>query len=809
MKIYFLAVIFLISGSVLAQHDLRGRVLDRENNAALPGANISSKNKLLLASTDAYGYFTINNLAAGETTLFISYVGFKKQKIVVQIPHNEPLLIEMEPDSYLSDEVLISATRATDKMPLTYSQIDQKEIESQNFGKDIPYLLESMPSTVTSSDAGAGVGYTSMRIRGSDATRINVTLNGIPYNDSESQGVYWVDLPDMASSINTIQVQRGVGTSTNGPGAFGASINIQTTGLNEKPYADIVNSYGSFNTWKNTLMLGTGLINDAFTIDGRISRISSDGYIDRATSNLTSFYLSGGYYDKKNILRLNIFSGHEITYQAWYGTPESRINNKEQGMLDYIYRNGLTSAEADNLLTSGRTYNYYTYDNQIDNYKQTHYQLIYGTDISPALTWNTALHFTHGEGYFEQYEADQDLNDYGFTGGVTDLIRQRWLNNNFYGITFSMDYQPSSKLGLIVGGAWNKYDGDHYGEIIWAQNPGNSQHGSRYYDNNGTKYDFTIYGKLSWEFVSNLYLFVDLQYRNVDYRLFGIDNDRLPLDEYHVYNFFNPKAGLTYQPNAKTTIYGSFGIGNKEPSRGDFVDSADGSTPLHETLNNLEIGYKYKSDRFSINANYYLMDYKNQLVLTGELNDVGAPLRTNVDKSYRTGIEILAGFRIAKQLDININATFSENKIKNFDEVIYDYGMNWDEYNPVITRYSQTSISFSPDIIAGGSLVYKPLNGLYFRWINKYVGDQYLDNTANDQRKINAYYISDFLVSYGFSAIKMKEIRVTGAVYNIFNNLYQANGYTYGYIGGGQQIHENLYYPQAGINYMVGLTLKL
>ncbi len=809
MKIYFLAVICLISSSVFAQHNLKGRIVDQENGAVLPGANISTENKSLIVSADDDGYFVINNLMSGETTLVISYVGYRKQQITIRIPHDEPLVIAMQPNIYLSDEVLITATRATDKMPLTYADIDQEEIESQNLGKDIPYLLESLPSTVTSSDAGAGVGYTSMRIRGSDATRINVTLNGIPYNDSESQGVYWVDLPDMASSVNSIQVQRGVGTSTNGPGAFGASINIQTTGLNEKPYADIDNAYGSFNTWKNTLKAGTGLINEAFTVDGRISRIASDGYIDRAASNLTSFYLSGGYFGEKNILKLNIFSGHEITYQAWYGTPESRINNDEQGMLDYISRNGLTLTEADNLLTSGRTYNYYTYENQIDNYKQTHYQLIYGTDISKSISWNTALHFTHGEGYFEQYEADQDLTDYGFTGGVTDLVRQRWLNNNFYGITFSLDYQPSSKLGLIVGGAWNKYDGDHFGEIIWAANPGNSQLGSQYYDNNGTKYDFTIYGKLSWEFVTNLLLFVDLQYRNVDYRLLGIDSDRLPLDENHVYNFFNPKAGLTYQLSSKATLYGSFGVGNKEPSRGDFVDSPDGSTPQHETLNNLEIGYKYNSERFSINANYYLMDYKNQLVLTGELNDVGAPLRTNVDRSYRTGIEILAGFKIARQLDININATFSENKIKNFDEVIYDYGMNWDEYNPVITTYSQTSISFSPDIIAGGSLTYKPIKGLSFRWNNKYVGEQYLDNTANDQRKINAYYVSDFLSSYGFRALKMKEIRVKVAVYNLFNNLYQANGYTYGYIGGGQAVHENLYYPQAGINYMVGLTLKL
>jgi iron complex outermembrane receptor protein len=809
MKTYLLAIGCLFGTTVNAQYNLTGKVVNQETKTVLAGANIVTADGTRAAATDEYGQFVLTGLKKGETNLIVSYVGFGTRELVVDIPFGKTLVIELNVMSYLTDEILITATRASGKMPLTFTQMEKEDIEAVNMGKDIPYLLESMPSVVTTSDAGTGVGYTGMRIRGSDATRINVTLNGIPYNDSESQGVYWVDLPDMASSVESIQVQRGVGTSTNGPGAFGASINIQTTGLNEQPYAVLANSYGSFNTWKNTLTVGTGLINNAFTIDGRISRITSDGYIDRATADLSSFYLSGGYYGNKNVLKLNIFSGHEITYQAWYGTPESRINNDVQGMNDYIARNGLTTAEADNLLNSGRTYNFYTYDNQVDDYKQTHYQLIYGTSLSEKIGWNTAFHFTHGEGFFEQYKEGQDLNDYGFSGGTTDLIRRRWLSNNFFGLTFSLDYDPSSQLNLLVGGAWNKYDGDHFGEIIWAQNAGNSAIRDRYYDNNGIKYDFTVYGKLSLDLTTKISLFSDLQYRKVNYTLFGLDSDRVQLDERHEFNFFNPKFGLNYQLNEQASLYGSFSVGNKEPSRSDFVDSPDSATPKAEKLNNVEIGYKHQTKQFTFNVNYYLMDYRNQLVLTGELNDVGAPLRTNVAKSYRTGIELLAGMELSPKFKLDFNATFSNNIIKDYTDVLYDYGQNWDEYNALITSFEQTTISFSPGIIAGGSIKYSPFNGLSISWNHKYVGDQYLDNTANENRKLAAYYYSDFFTTYTFSALKMKEIGFKLAIYNLFNNLYESNGYTFGYRGGGQEIRENFYYPQAGINFMAGLTLKL
>ncbi len=813
-----LAIIVLTGHYALAQHKFAGYVTEKSTNTPLAGANVVLKaHKTRVVATDNEGHFAFTNLAAGEYQLQVSYVGYQSFQQTINIPAVSFLQISLTETPYLQDEVIVMATRAGKDAPLAYSEIDKEELAQLNMGKDMPYLLEGMPSVVTTSDAGAGVGYTGIRIRGSDPTRVNVTLNGIPYNDSESQGVYWVNLPDMVSSVESIQVQRGVGTSTNGAGAFGASINIQTTGLNEKPYATIDNAFGSFNTRKHTLTAGTGLMNEAFTVDARLSRIYSDGYLDRASADLSSYYLSAGYYGKSSLLKLNIFSGKEVTYQAWYGTPEARVKNDRQGMQDYIARNGLSPAEADNLLNSGRTYNYYTYDNEVDNYLQTHYQLLYSQDITDDFMLSTALHYTHGEGYYEQYKADQNLSDYGFSGPVvggirvdtTDLIRRRWLNNDFYGFTFSGHYQPGNRLELTLGGAWNAYDGDHYGEIIWAEITGNAGIRDRYYDNNGYKTDFNIYLKGSYAITNSLAAYADIQYRTINYTLTGIDNDRLPIDGQYMYQFVNPKAGINYRLAPGTNVYLSYSVGNKEPVRTDFIDSPDGSLPEPETLHDIEFGYKKVNDKLRLNANFYYMYYQNQLVLTGELNDTGSPLRTNVNSSYRTGLELEANYAFTPQLSLMANATFSKNIINNFTEVIYDYGQNWDEYNTIRIDHGNTNISFSPEIIAGGTIRYQPVSGLAINWAHRYVGDQYLDNTSNEARKLAGYYLSDLRINYAFSALKMKSIGLNLAIYNLFNNLYEANGYTFGYRGGGAEIRENFYYPQAGINFMAGITLKL
>lgn len=810
-----LATALLLSALGYAQNHLEGQILDNETNQPLPKATISLNNQVLVTISDANGKFQFNDLKEDSYKIRVSYVGYAAEEQQITLPLHEPLIFKLVPRVLMEDKVVVKSTRASGQTPMTFQNIDKKQLDKENTGKDFPYLLESTASVVTTSDAGAGVGYTGIRIRGSDATRVNVTLNGIPYNDSESQNVFWVDLPDIASSVESVQVQRGVGTSTNGAGAFGASINIQTTTLNEEPYARIDNSFGTFNTRKHTLAAGTGLINNAFSFDGRVSKVASDGYIDRASSDLTSYYLSGGYYGKHSMLRLNIFSGHEITYQSWYGTPESRVQNDLQGMQEYIINNGLDAEDADNLLNSGRTYNYYTYDNQVDDYIQTHYQLIYAWDIATDWTLNTALHLTKGHGFYEQYKKDEDLDDYGFGRPVvgtdtifaTDLIRRKWLDNDFYGATFSLEYEPSSQLNLVVGGAWNQYDGDHYGEIIWSQFAGNTSIRDQYYKNNGLKTDFTSYAKLSWVPVSNLSLFGDVQYRKVSHNLTGIDSDRLPINEENEYNFFNPKIGVTYNLSSRSLLYASFSVGNKEPNRNDFIDSPNGQTPEPETLNDIEAGFKQRNDWMWVNANFYFMDYKDQLVLTGQLNDVGASLRTNVDKSYRTGIELEGGFKLNDLFNISANVTISRNIIQNYNEVLYDYGVNWDEYNEVATNYIDTDIAFSPNIVAGGSILFHPIKGFELAWVHKYVGKQYLDNTSNESRKLDAYYVSDARASYGFSALGLKQISIKLAVYNLFNKLYESNGYTWGYIGGGDEYHENFYYPQAGTHFMAGLTV--
>lgn len=714
-------------------------------------------------------------------------------------------------------EVVVSSTRATSKTPMTFNEIDKQELEENNTGKDLPYLLESTPSAVTTSDAGAGVGYTGIRIRGSDAARVNVTLNGIPYNDPESQGVFWVNLPDFASSVSSIQVQRGLGTSTNGAGAFGASVNIETNGLNKDAYVTLDNAMGSFNTRKHTAMIGTGLLADKFAFDARLSQITSDGYVDRATSDLKSYFVSGGYYGKKSLVKFNMFSGHETTYQAWYGVPESRMNDDIDGMNDYVARNFLSTADSLNLLNSGRTYNQYTYDNEVDDYEQTHYQLISAFDLSHSITLNVALFLIHGEGYFEQYKADRDFADYGLnditigteTITSTDLIQRRWLNNNFYGTTFSLDYQPNNSFKFTLGGAWNEYDGDHYGQVIWAEYASNGAIRHPYYFNNSLKRDFNIFGKAIYDLSDQLSLFGDLQYRTVDYTMEGDDNDGQTIDQSHNYNFFNPKFGLKFQLNDQSSAYASVAMGSKEPVRSDFTDNVAGTIPEAEKLTDIEVGYNRTTSSYSFQANFYWMDYTDQLVLTGELNDVGSSLRANVDKSYRAGIEMQVGYQLTEGLNINANASFSKNKIESYDETIYNYGPGWDEYNADVISYGETDIAFSPNVIAGGNIDYSPVKGLNLKWIHKYVGEQFLDNTSTNSRKLDAYYVSDFITSYSFKPKGFKSITIKYAVYNWLNKMYSANGYTWGYRGGGEEIRENFYYPQAGTNFMLGLNIKL
>lgn len=770
-----------------AQFQITGTVTDSESGEPLTGASIILMNTNKAAATDIDGNFILQNVKTGVYTIKLSFIGYKSKQQQLIINEDQNLNFSLDPGSILADEVIVMATRAGENTPTTFTMVDQEYLEKQNVGQDLPFLLNFTPSVVVTSDAGAGIGYTGIRIRGSDATRVNVTINGIPYNDAESLGTFWVNMPDFASSVDNIQIQRGVGTSTNGAGAFGASLNIQTTTLNEEPYAEIDNSFGSFNTRRHSIRAGTGLINNRFTFDARLSSIYSDGYVDRAFSDLKSFFVSGGYYGKSSLLKVNVFSGMEQTYQSWYGVPEAALD-------------------------TNRTFNYYTYDNQTDNYQQDHYQVIYAKDINSVLTLNTALHYTRGRGYYEEYRHNDRLNFYGISNLVigdtvithSDLIRRRWLDNHFYGFTYSAIYNPLPSLELVLGGGWNRYDGDHFGEVIWSRFAVDSEIRHRYYENNGLKTDFNSYLKGYYQITPQLNGFADLQIRTINYSFYGFDDNLNNVQQEDDLIFFNPKVGLTYAMDRSSQFYASYSIGNKEPARIDYIESTPSQRPLPETLRNVEIGFRRQNSRYQMNFNYYLMNYRNQLVLTGEINDVGAYTRTNIDRSYRTGIELEAGFNLNNRWNLNGNATFSRNKIRNFSEFIDNY----DEGGQLVNNYQSTDISFSPNIIAGSELRFKMLDNFFISLLSKYVGEQFLDNTSDPNRMLDDYFINDLRLRYTLNPRFLKELTFSLLVNNIFNVKYEPNGYTFSYKYGGEVLTENYYYPQAGTNFLGAVILK-
>lgn len=806
----------LLSLCAQAQSVLRGNVQDAKTKEPLVGATVVLQGTGWSAVTDERGKFQFTQVKPGTYDAEVRFVGFKTVAQSMTVPSANDFVIGMKEDVVMTDEVIVSATRANEKGPTTFTTLGKVTLQKQNFGQDLPILLNWTPSMVTTSDAGAGVGYTGMRIRGTDGTRINVTINGIPINDSESQGTFWVNTPDITSSTQSVQVQRGVGTSTNGAGAFGATVNLQTNARNDNAYADVINSVGSFNTWRHTVAFGSGLINNRFVFDGRLSKIQSDGFVDRASSDLKSYYLAGGYYGKKTMIKAITFGGKEITYQSWWGVPESRLKNDVPAMLATAADEGWNQVQTDNLLNSNpRTFNAYTYANQVDNYAQDHYQLHASHRFSEYLTANAALHYTRGKGYYEEFRYDDDLADYSLPDAVigsetissTDLVRRRWLDNHFYGFTYSLNFDKGN-LNSILGGGWNRYDGDHFGEVTWAAVALTAPKDHRYYFNNGLKNDFNIYWKNSYQLTSDLSAFIDLQYRQIGYTAQGKENKQFNFSFYRKFDFFNPKVGLTYALSSRQQLYASYSIANREPVRSDFIDAPAGSEPKHEELRNLEAGWRLRNERLTFNANYYLMDYTNQLVLTGDVNDVGASIRTNVDKSYRTGVELESTLRVTNELTWGANLTLSQNKIQDFREVLYDYGANFDEYNRVEKTYRNSDISFSPNVVAGSILSYGPIKNLEASFLTKYVGKQFLDNTSNDARKLDAYWVNDVRLRYSIYPKGMREISLSLLMNNVFNEVYESNGYTWGYLGGTAEYRQNYYYPQAGRNYMLMLAFR-
>lgn len=786
-------IISLYSIAQTSKVSVSGSVIDAATKRPLSSASVKLGNTVAIADED--GQFTFKKISKGSYHLVATSIGYSETSQDLEVTESKSnLLIQLKSSPLFLQALEVKALRASDKAPFTKTNLGKEELAKTNLGQDLPFMLKQTPSVVINSDAGNGVGYTNIYIRGVDASRINVTLNGIPYNDAESQGTYFVNLPDFTSSLNSIQIQRGVGTSSNGTGAFGAGINLQTNEFNEKAYAEINNSYGSFNTIKNTVKFGTGLFNEHFTVDGRLSRIVSDGYIDRASSNLQSFAVSAAYINKNSSLRLNIFSGKEKTYQAWYGVPED-------------------------ILPVNRTYNYCTYANQTDNYQQNHYQLFYNHSFNSNLSFSTALFLTKGKGYYEEYSKDDYYSSYGLPDNIigkdtlttTDLIRQRWLDNQFYGQILSVQYKKD-KDQLIVGGGWNRYEGNHFGTVLWAKN-GGVDNNYQYYFNQALKTDENIYAKWERQQTKHLLIYADLQYKHVRHKVDGFDGNPTRKIQKE-FSFFNPKLGITYSKNG-WQVYGSWAVANKEPNRTDFENATD-NNPKPEQLNDLELGVEKRTSAYSYGATVYYMDYKDQLVLTGKVNDAGYPIRINTPKSYRAGIELQGSVVITNWLNAVGNVTFSSNKIKQFTEHIYVYdSASYAILGDTIRLHNKSDISFSPNTIAAATINLLPCKYAEISLISKYVSNQYLDNTQDKKRSLSDYFTQDVRATINLKGKLFKEISLVGQVNNVFNRLYESNGSTYPsftYNGGSNtQVFTNgvSYFPMAGTNYMIGLNVKL
>ncbi|MEZ4779813.1 MAG: TonB-dependent receptor [Flavobacteriaceae bacterium] len=703
------------------------------------------------------------------------------------------------------DEVLLKAVRVQATSPVTHSNVSKQELEERNLGQDLPILLNYLPAVVTTSDAGAGVGYTGIRVRGSDASRVSITINGIPYNDAESQGTFWVNLPDFASSVESLQLQRGVGTSTNGSGAFGASINILSDAVSEKAHAQFSNSYGSFNTWKHTAKFSTGLLKEHLEFSGRLSKITSEGYVERASSDLKSYFLQGTYKTQKTQIKALAFGGKEITYQSWYGVDAATLEN------DRTYNQA--GIQFDN---EGNFEGFY--NNQVDNYSQDHVQVLVNHKFNNHWSANASFNYTYGRGYFEEYMDDwyeqnvnfsgeTNLSFYGLAPVVigeeiietSDVIRRRWLNNNFYAGNLHVNYK-NSKWDITSGLFYSYYGGDHFGEVIWARFASDSELGDRYYSGNGDKNEFTAFSKGTYRLNEKWSFFGDLQGRFISYRTSGLTSDLEPLFEKKNYPFFNPKAGISYQLNSKNSFYVSYGKAHREPRRSDFEEGVF----IAEKLDDYELGWRFASQKLQVSSNIYYMDYQDQLVLTGALDDVGAPIRATSGKSYRLGLEVDAAILFSEKFAIRPNVALSMNK--NVDFIASKDG--------TLVNLRNTNISFSPSVIAGNSIECKPLENLQITLFSKYVGKQYMGNIDSKASILDAYFLNDFSMNYTFKKVSfIDSIVISGLVNNIFNTEYVSNGYFYTYDddfsnpGTITTVEGAGYYPQAGINFMIGTTL--
>lgn len=702
-------------------------------------------------------------------------------------------------------EVKLTGIRAKQNTPVTFTNVTQKDIASRNLGQDIPILLNYLPAVVTTSDAGAGIGYTGIRVRGSDATRVNVTLNGIPYNDAESQGTFWVNLPDFASSIQQIQLQRGVGTSTNGSAAFGASLNVETSGVQQDAFTSLSSSIGSFNTLKNTFQFSSGVLNDNFSFSGRLSKINSDGYIDRAASNLDAYFFQAAFQDNNTLIKALIFGGHEVTYQSWYGVDAQTLaTSRTYNPAGEIYD------------SSGNLTGFY--DNQVDDYTQDHYQLHWDEKINSIWSVSLGLNYTYGRGFYEEYNdlwQDQNISFVGNTSfnylqldpyniGETSIessenISQKWLDNDYYVLTLGLNYETSD-LTMNFGGLYSRYIGDHFGNLLWGQTIGDTQPNHRFYESQGIKTEGSFFAKATQKLTSKLTGFLDLQFRGIDYNVDGTVSGPQDFSVDDQFAFFNPKAGLTFMLSQKQNLYFSYAKAQREPNRTDY----ENGSPKPEKLNDFELGWRMKKEKIQAQANLYWMEYQDQLVLTGAIDEVGAPIRQNVGKSRRVGIEIEATIQLADQWLFKPNLAVSSNQNLDF----------YFKRDGILQSLGKTQLAYSPNIVGGNALVYAPSTHFQVGLLLKYVGKQYMGNINSENSSLPSYFISDINAVFSWQPKKwVKEIQWSTTINNIFNLKYLSNGYFYTYDddwtspGQTTTIEGAGYYPQAGLHFLSGLKL--
>ncbi len=806
MRILFVLSCLLTTYGLQAQFYILGRGLDdHENPYDYATAQLRGDNYFESQQCTEKGVFRFENLQAGEYELVvITAYGIRRKKINLRSSIDITLHI---PRNIKMDEISVVASVAGDDEPVTHTNVSATELQKRDFGQDVPILLEGTPSLVSTSDAGQGIGYTGLRIRGTDPTRINVTLNGIPVNDSESQNVFWVNMPDLASSTVNIQTQRGLGWSKPGAGDLGGGVHINTLGFNHEAYGTVKLGGGSFNTRRATLGVGSGLINGRFTLDGRISYIASDGYIDRASSNLYSIYGAAGYHHDETNISLLYTVGDEKTYQAWNGVPVQYVDDPELR----TYNSAGTEKPGE------------PYDNEIDDYRQSHVQLHFDQALTPFARWSTALHYTHGSGYFEQYKADQDLNDYGIEGNPepTDLVRQRWLDNDFYGFTSTLQIGRPGNRYFVLGGAWNKYLGRHFGEVIWLASGPVPENLPPYYDNDAVKTDGNLYARSNTKITDKFDITIDLQGRWIRYAFEGPDENGMLTDQEVSHNFFNPKFGFNLQTGEYGSLYALTGLVNKEPNRDDYTESTPLSQPKSERLWDTELGYRYAREKINLQLIGYYMDYKNQLVLTGRINDVGAYTRVNVDKSYRLGLEAIVSYQPIPALTVSGSVTLSQNRIQAFDEYIDD----WDTGEQIVVRHTDTDLSFSPSALANVLLDYTVVSNEHYRISvdlgGRYIGKQYVDNTSNEASSLNAYSMADLGIRGTLFNKVGKDVQLGLSVRNLFNAQYESNGWIYRfqstgydpvpddpYAGaeGDDVYHLKGLFPQAGTYFLLQLT---